>query len=190
MGFIDVFLIGVALSMDAFAIAVCKGLCMRKLDKKQAVIIGLFFGGFQALMPFIGWFIGKQFERYISAFDHWVAFILLSIIGGKMLYETLTENGECDTCEYKTNYKELFVLAVATSIDALAAGVSFMGFSFGKAISSVSMIGVTTFVLSTLGVAVGNKFGTIYKRKAEIAGGIVLIFIGIKILLENYGIIF
>ena len=185
----ELILLAVALALDAFAVAVCKGLSMRKINHKYALIIGLFFGLFQALMPTIGWFLGKRFEAYITSFDHWIAFILLAFIGGKMIYECMTEKEEeCTSCESILDLKELTVLSVATSIDALAAGITFACLNVNIK-SSASLIGIITFALSYIGVAVGNKFGSKYKKKAELAGGIVLILIGGKILLEHLGIL-
>lgn len=192
MNFIEIFLIGAGLSMDAFAVSVCKGLGMRKIDRKYTVMIGLFFGVFQALMPLVGWFIGRRFEQYIISFDHWIAFVLLTFIGGKMLYDTLLGKGDDEQESFAgINYKELFVLAVATSIDALAVGITFafLGMNIANILPAVAIIGVTTVVLSIVGVFIGNRFGVVYKRKAEIAGGVVLILIGIKILLEHLGLI-
>lgn len=191
MGFAELFLIGVGLSMDAFAVSVCKGLNMReKINYKHAFIIALFFGGFQALMPAIGYFLGRNFEKYITAFDHWIAFGLLAFIGIKMIIDAVKEWNCEDKAEDsdKLDIKELFMLAVATSIDALAVGITFafLQVSIGAA---VSIIGVTTFVLSIVGVVIGNKFGSKYKSKAELAGGIILVLIGLKILLEHLGII-
>ena len=189
--FIELFLLGVGLSMDAFAVSVCKGLGMRKLNKKQAVIIGLYFGGFQALMPLIGWLLGSQFQKYITSIDHWIAFILLGFIGGKMIIEAVREWNEEETVEVMDapiDHKNMFVLAVATSIDALAVGITF-AFLNVSIMEACLIIGCTTFVLSVIGVVVGNFFGTRYKRKAEIAGGVILILIGLKILLEHLGII-
>ena len=190
MGFIELFLIGVGLSMDAFAVSVCKGLNMReKLNYRHAGIIALFFGGFQALMPLIGYFLGVNFESLIKSFDHWIAFVLLGFIGGKMIYEAVTEKDEEEeNGSGALNIKELFMLAVATSIDALAVGITFAFLSV-NIWSSISLIGVTTFILAFIGVILGNKFGSRYKSKAEIAGGIILILIGTKILLEHLGII-
>ena len=191
MGFIELFLIGVGLSMDAFAVSVCKGLNMReKLNIKHAGIIALFFGGFQAIMPLIGYFLGVNFESLIKSFDHWIAFVLLGFIGGKMIWEAVTEKDEEneDNADGSLNIKELFMLAVATSIDALAVGITFAFLSV-NIWSSVSIIGVTTFILAFIGVIIGNKFGSKYKNKAEIAGGAILILIGTKILLEHLGII-
>lgn len=188
MSFIEVFLTGIALSMDAFAVAVCKGLNMRKINHTYTLIIALFFGGFQALMPLIGWLLGKQFEAYIVNVDHWIAFILLGFIGGKMILEALKDEEEnCTSCE-SLDIKELFVLAVATSIDALAVGITFAIISV-NIWGAITTIGLTTFILSAIGVLVGNKFGSKYKNKAELAGGIILCLIGLKILLEHLGII-
>ena len=191
MGLWEVFLIGVGLAMDAFSVAVCKGLTMPKIDKKQTAVIALFFGGFQALMPFLGWALGKQFESYITAVDHWIAFILLGVIGGKMIYDVIKNNGkeeeeECCTCG-KLDLKELFTMAVATSIDALATGITF-AFLKVNILSAISVIGTTTFILAVIGVLLGHKFGAKWKDKASLAGGIVLILLGTKILLEHLGI--
>ena len=173
---IELFLIGVGLSMDAFAVSVCKGLGMEKINKKHAFLIGLYFGGFQALMPFLGWALGIRFQKYITSVDHWIAFFLLLFIGGKMVIEAVRDKDvqEIGAKDLPLDHKEMLLLAVATSIDALAVGITF---------------GCTTFVLSVIGVVVGNFFGTRYKRKAEIAGGVILILIGLKILLEHLGII-
>lgn len=192
MGFIELLLLAVGLSMDAFAVSICKGLKMRKINYGHACVIGAFFGGFQAIMPLIGWLLGKQFEKYITSIDHWIAFILLGIIGGKMVYEAI--KGEDDENEKDgekndvLDIKELFILAVATSIDALAVGITF-AFLKVSILPSILTIGVTTFLFSIIGVAIGNRFGAKYKSKAEVAGGIILILIGIKILLEGLGII-
>lgn len=186
MGFLELFLIGVGLSMDAFAVAICRGLKMTKLNYRQMSVIALFFGGFQALMPFIGWLLGSQFEQYIVKFDHWIAFVLLGFIGGKMIVEAFGKDDE-DCCD-ELNIKELFVLAIATSIDALAVGITFAFLKVQIGVA-VSIIGVTTFILSAVGVAVGHHFGARYKQKAELAGGIILILIGLKILLEHLGIL-
>lgn len=190
MGFAELFLIGVGLSMDAFAVSVCKGLNMRgKVNFKHAGVIALFFGGFQALMPLIGYFLGIGFEKYITKIDHWIAFLLLGFIGGKMIVEAIKEwNAEDKQEEDKLDIKELFILAVATSIDALAVGITFAFLSV-NIWSAISIIGVTTFVLSIIGVVIGNKFGSRYKSKAELVGGIILVLMGIKILLEHLGII-
>ena len=189
--FIELLLMGVGLAMDAFAVSVCKGLGMKKLNKKQAIVIGLYFGGFQALMPLVGWILGIQFQKYITSIDHWIAFILLGFIGGKMILEAVKEWNEEDIVEVKDqslDHRNMFVLAVATSIDALAVGITF-AFLQVPIVEAVSIIGITTFVISVIGVYVGNFFGNRYKKKAELAGGIILILIGLKILLEHLGIL-
>lgn len=189
--FIFLFLIGVSLSMDAFAVAVCKGLAMRKVNKKQCLVIALFFGGFQALMPFLGWLLGNQFESYITSIDHWIAFVLLGIIGGKMVVEAIRgkdENPEITQMDPPLNIKELFVLAIATSIDALAVGITFAFLEVPIA-EAIVIIGSTTFIISIVGVYIGNFFGNKYKNKAELVGGVILILIGLKILLEHLGIL-
>lgn len=184
-------LMGVGLAMDAFAVSVCKGLAMRKVNKKQALMIGLFFGGFQALMPFIGWALGIQFESYITSIDHWIAFILLGFIGGKMIVEAVKpedENVEIKEMDPPLNIKEMFILAIATSIDALAVGITFAFLDY-PIVEAITIIGITTFVISILGVYIGNFFGSKYKQKAELAGGIILVLLGLKILLEHLGIL-
>ncbi|MBU3876979.1 manganese efflux pump MntP family protein [Faecalicatena sp. AGMB00832] len=185
MGFIELFLLAVGLSMDAFAVSVCKGLAMRRITIQKASIVGLWFGGFQALMPLVGYFLGVQFQDKITAIDHWIAFILLGIIGINMVREALS--GDCENTSDSLDVKTMFVLAVATSIDALAVGITF-AFLQVEIIPAVSFIGVTTFILSAAGVKIGNVFGTKYKAKAELAGGVILILLGIKILLEHLGI--
>lgn len=184
-------MIGVGLSMDAFAVAICKGLNMRKLDKVQTLVIAFFFGGFQALMPFVGWLLGKQFEAYITSFDHWIAFVLLAFIGGKMIWDVFKGDDKDESCceeGAKLDVKELFMLAIATSIDALAVGISF-AFLQVNIVSAITLIGCTTFVISAAGVFIGHKFGSKYEDKASLAGGIILILIGLKILLEHLGIL-
>ena len=186
MGMMELFLIAVGLSMDAFAVSVCKGLSLGKIKVKHMCIAGLWFGGFQALMPAIGYFFGSFFTDFITTFSHWIAFALLLIIGGNMVKEALgNEEEEMDAA---MDMKSMFVLAIATSIDALAVGVSF-AFMQVQIVWAVLFIGVITFVLSAIGVKVGCLFGTKYKSKAELAGGIVLILIGLKILLEGLGIL-
>ena len=180
--FIELFLMGVGLSMDAFAVSICKGLGMRKVNKKQALVIGLFFGGFQALMPFVGWLLGSQFEKYITSIDHWIAFILLGIIGGKMIKDSFAT--ESENCNDDVSFKTMFVLAVATSIDALAVGITF-AFLNVNVILAVSLIGIITFCLSVIGTKIGSQFGDTYERKAELVGGCILILLGTKILLEH-----
>lgn len=191
MTLIDVFFIGIGLSMDAFAVAVCKGLCMKKLNYKHTVVIALFFGGFQALMPLLGFYLGTFFESYITQCDHWIAFLLLLYIGGKMLFDAIKENDDDIVLpmDAKLDIKELVLMAVATSIDALAVGITFAFYISTKIFCNIAIIGITTFVLSFIGVAIGNKFGTKFKRKAEIAGGIILMLIGLKILVEGIGIL-
>lgn len=187
MGFLELTLIAVSLAMDAFAVSLCKGLSMTKLNMKNAAIIALFFGGFQALMPLTGWMLGVQFESYIKSFDHWIAFGLLLLIGGKMIYEVFKKDSCPAKCADSIDYKELLVLAVATSIDALAVGVTF-AFLSTSIVPAVSLIGVITFGISFAGIFIGHKFGAKFKSKAEFAGGLVLILIGTKILLEHLGV--
>ena len=191
MGFLELALIGVGLSMDAFAVSICKGLSMRKVDKKYMLVLAAFFGGFQALMPTLGWFLGSQFQTYITAIDHWIAFILLTLIGGKMILDVIKEKGEneevCPDDSVRIDLKEFFLLAVATSIDALAVGITF-AFLQVKLASSVTIIGCITFCFTIAGVLIGNVFGTKFKDKATILGGVILIAICVKILLEHLGI--
>lgn len=189
MGLFELFLIAVGLSMDAFAVSICKGLNMRRMNYCHAGIIALFFGVSQALMPTIGWILGKQFESYITSIDHWIAFILLGFIGINMLRETLGEDEDLtEMPQEHLDLKELFMLAIATSIDALAVGITF-AFLQVKIAPAVCLIGITTFIISFAGVGIGHQFGRRYEKKAEIAGGIILIFIGLKILLEHLGIL-
>ena len=190
MGILELFLIGVGLSMDAFAVAICQGLCMPKLNLRHGAIIVLFFGGFQALMPFLGWVLGSQFANYIQNIDHWVAFVLLALIGGNMIREALSPEDEETACavDYRLDYKQLLMMAIATSIDALAVGVTF-AFLRVKIVPAITLIGCTTFCLSLVGVVVGNFFGARYKRRAEFTGGIILVLLGLKILLEHLGIL-
>ena len=190
MGFLELLLIGVGLSMDAFAVAVCQGLCMPRLNLRFALVIALFFGGFQALMPFAGWLLGAQFAGYIQQIDHWLAFVLLAVIGGKMLWEAFTEDedeGDGKDAE-KIDLGEYLILAIATSIDALAVGISFAALSV-YIVPAVSLIGVTTFIFSVAGIAIGHTFGARYEKPATIVGGVVLVLIGLKILLEHLGIL-
>jgi putative Mn2+ efflux pump MntP len=186
MSFLEILIIGVSLSMDAFAVAVCAGLKMRKIDYKQAVRIAFFFGGFQALMPAIGWGLGRFFESYVDSVDHFIAFGLLAFIGGKMIYDAIKEGDTCDVLDLST--KTLTVLAVATSIDALAVGVTFGLDPSIRITSSAFIIGLTTFVISFAGVAIGNLFGTRFRAKAQIVGGVMLILVGLKILLQGIGL--
>ncbi len=189
MSIYEILILAVALAMDAFAISVCKGLAMHKINYTHTAIIALFMGFFQALMPTIGWLLGSGFQSFIQEFDHWIAFVLLAFIGGKMIYECLTNKDEQE-CKKESilDVKELFILAIATSIDALATGVTF-AFLKVNIVLSVILIGCITYVICFCGVIIGNKFGIKYKSKAEIAGGIALVLLGLKILLEHTAII-
>lgn len=188
MGFLELFLIAVGLSMDAFAVAVCTGLSMQQRSLKKSMIVGLYFGSFQAVMPLIGYFLGSQFADKIVELDHWVAFILLAFIGARMIKESFEkDNIDCIDCieeEVSLDFKTMFPLAVATSIDALAVGISFAFLSV-RILPAVTFIGVTTFLLSMLGVRIGNVFGARFEKKAELLGGVILILIGLKIFLEH-----
>ena len=184
MGLIELFLIAVGLSMDAFAVSVCKGLAMPKCTFKKAAIVGLWFGGFQALMPAIGYILGAQFQEAIASIDHWIAFVLLALIGGNMIHEALDNDEE--EADASLDVKTMFLLAVATSIDALAIGITF-AFLKVNIIPAVCFIGIVTFIIYFAGVKIGNVFGARYKNKAEIVGGIILILLGLKILLEHLG---
>lgn len=198
MGFVEVLLIGIGLSMDAFSVSVCKGLIARKFSWKTALTCGLWFGFFQALMPLVGYFLGSQFEQYITAVDHWIAFGLLFLIGSNMIREAVFGKDEdeksviarSDATKQSTplSFKTMLLLAIATSIDALAVGISFACIQV-KIWSSVLIIGLTTFVFSVLGVKIGNVFGSKFEKSAGIIGGIILILIGLKILLEHLGIV-
>lgn len=188
MSLVELFFIAVGLSMDAFAVSVCKGLATPKVSSKHFLIAGLWFGGFQALMPAIGYLLGSTFENFITAFDHWVAFVLLGFIGINMIKEAL-EKDCCDDADASFAVKAMFLLAIATSIDALAVGITFALLPDVNILAAVSFIGITTFLLSGVGIKVGNVFGLKYKSKAELAGGIILILMGVKILLEHLGII-
>lgn len=196
MDFVTLIVLAVGLSMDAFAVSVCKGLAMPKITFGKSLIAGLWFGGFQALMPFIGYVLGVQFESFINAVAPWVAFVLLVIIGGNMVRESLSKKEETVTDNLKM--REMFILAVATSIDALAIGITFACVSvaitttlgeFLNTILGCLLIGVITCIISMAGVKIGNVFGTKYKNKAECGGGIILILLGLKILLEHFGIL-
>lgn len=172
--------------MDAFAVSVCKGLAMKKLSWKKAVVIGLWFGGFQALMPALGYLLGTRFERYVTAIDHWIAFVLLVLIGANMIREALSADEE--KANDSVDVKTMFLLAVATSIDALAVGITY-AFLQVRIVPAVSFIGIITLVLSVTGVKIGNVFGLKYKTRAEIFGGVILILMGLKILLEHLGLL-
>lgn len=186
MGFVEIFLIAVGLSMDAFAVSICKGLSVKKLSAKHALTAGAYFGGFQALMPLIGFLLGFKFERFIVSIDHWIAFVLLALIGGNMIKEALSNEEE--NIDGSFSFKTMLPLAVATSIDALAVGISF-AFLGVDIVTAAVLIGVTTFVISAAGIVIGNIFGARFKKSAEIAGGVILILIGLKILLEHLGVI-
>ena len=185
MSILDLFILAVGLSMDAFAVSVCKGLSLGKIKPKHMCIAGAWFGGFQALMPLIGYFLGSFFAEMIEKYDHWVAFVLLAIIGGNMIKESFGKDEKVDS---SMDVKSMLLLAIATSIDALAVGVTF-AFLQVQIVPAVSFIGVITFIFSALGVKIGSLFGTKYKSKAEFFGGIVLVLIGIKILLEGIGVL-
>lgn len=186
MGILEIVLISMGLAMDAFAVAVCKGLSMKKMSWKKAIIIGLYFGVFQAIMPVIGYFLGVSFQELVTKIDHWIAFALLALIGINMIKEAFDKDSEAvnDSIDVKT----MIILAIATSIDALAVGITFAFLKVNLALA-VSTIGIIAFVLSVIGVKIGNKFGDKYERKAELAGGIILILMGLKILIEHLGII-
>ena len=195
MGFLELFLLAIGLSMDAFAVSVCKGLAMKKVTFRNAAICGVWFGGFQALMPFIGYLLGSGFEKYINAVAPWIAFVLLALIGGNMIREALSKDDE-DTSA-ALDVKTMFLMAVATSIDALAVGITFAcvpveiiaASPLVNTLVAVCLIGATTFVLSCAGVKAGSVFGSRYKSKAEFVGGTILILIGVKILLEHLGVL-
>ena len=187
MSFVEILLIGIGLSMDAFSVSICKGLTTKRFSWKMALICGLWFGFFQALMPMIGYFLGAQFEQFITSVDHWIAFGLLFLIGANMIREALSKKTE-NVSDAGLGFKTMLLLAIATSIDALAVGISFACIQV-KIWSSVLIIGVTTFLFSILGVKIGNVFGSRFEKSAGIIGGIILILIGLKILLEHLGII-
>ena len=182
MSIAELFLIAVGLSMDAFAVAVSKGLSMQKMSLKNAAIVGLYFGGFQGFMPFLGYLLGSRFQSAITAYDHWIAFVLLAVIGGSMIKESM--DPEAEACDASLAVKDMTILAIATSIDALAVGVTF-AFLQVQILPAVSFIGVITFVLSMVGVKTGVVFGARYKSRAELTGGLILILMGLQILLEH-----
>ena len=186
MDLLTLLTLAVGLAMDAFAVSICKGLAMREKVLKKGIIVGLWFGGFQALMPTIGFFLGTQFKDQITSIDHWIAFVLLGLIGINMVKEALSNDEE--QADDSIAVKEMFMLAVATSIDALAVGITF-AFLNVHIVSAALMIGVCTFLISFVGVKIGNIFETKYKSKAELAGGIILIFLGFKILFEHLHIL-
>lgn len=189
MGITELILIAIGLAMDAFAVSVCKGLATQKIRPKHYIICGAWFGGFQALMPIIGYFLGSAFDKYITSIDHWIAFILLSVIGISMIREALSKESDSENDSFTA--KTMFLLALATSIDALAVGITFafMIERISELVFAVSSIGIITFALSAIGIKIGNLFGLRYKAKAELAGGVILIIIGIKLLLEGVGLI-
>ena len=185
MGIIEIFLIGLGLAMDAFAVSICRGLSVKKINLKKICVIGSYFGIFQAGMPALGYFLGKSFETYVIQIDHWIAFILLSFIGINMIREALSKEIEENNSDL--SFKTMLILAVATSIDALAVGITFAFLKVDIMLSSL-IIGITTFIISSIGVIIGNKFGNKYGKRAELFGGIILIIIGAKILLEHLGL--
>lgn len=186
MGVLELLVLSVGLAMDAFAVSVCKGISMKKMNWKKAIIIGLYFGGFQALMPTIGYFLGAAFQSLITSIDHWIAFILLGIIGGGMIKESFGDDEENRNDD--VSFKTMIVLAIATSIDALAIGITF-AFLNVNLVLAISLIGIITFILSVFGTKIGNRFGDKYEKKAEFLGGVILVLLGIKILLEHLGVI-
>lgn len=187
MGIVELFITAVALSMDAFAVSMCKGLATANVKMKHMALAGIWFGGFQGLMPLIGYLLGSTFESYITAYDHWIAFALLAFLGGKMIWEALTAGDEPANGSFSV--REMFLMAVATSIDALAVGVTFALLPDVKIGWAVTFIGVLTFLLSAFGVKLGSIFGEKFKSKAEFAGGAILILMGLKIFLEHLGVL-
>lgn len=191
MGIVELLLLAVGLSMDAFAVSVCKGLGMKKVTLKAQCTCGVWFGGFQALMPLVGFLLGTLFAAAIQAVDHWIAFALLALIGVNMLREAL-EKHDCDCCKESSadlSVKTMFVMAIATSIDALAVGISLAMAGNVNIVLAVVLIGMTTFLLSALGVKIGNIFGVRFEKKAQCAGGVILVLLGVKILLEHLGVL-
>lgn len=188
MSVLEILILAVGLSMDAFAVSICKGLAVKRIDMGKAGIVGLWFGGFQALMPMIGYFLGSRFSNAIQSIDHWVAFILLSLIGANMIREAMSKDEDAGRDSGSLSFKIMLMLAVATSIDALAAGITFAFLDVDIALAA-GMIGCTTCIISMAGAKVGSVFGTKYKSKAEMTGGAMLILLGLKILLEHTGIL-
>lgn len=186
MGVVEILLISLGLAMDAFAVSICKGLSMKKLDWKKAIIIATYFGAFQGLMPILGFFFGSTFGDFVVQVDHWIVFFLLVFIGGNMIKEAFDD--ELEKCNDNVDFKTMIVLAIATSIDALAVGITFAILETNIWVSAI-LIAVITFFISLLGVKIGNKFGNKYQNKAEFAGGLILILLGTKILLEHLGIL-
>jgi putative Mn2+ efflux pump MntP len=189
MGFGELFLLAIGVSMDAFAVSICKGLAVQKTRLREMATCGIWFGGFQALMPLIGFFLGALFYNAISAFDHWIAFGLLAIIGANMLKESLEKCDCCETTDASFGFKTMFVMAIATSIDALAVGISLAMAGNVNIWAAIALIGIVTGIMSGIGVKIGNVFGSRFEKKAEIAGGVILILLGLKILLEHLGVI-
>lgn len=187
MGLIELFVLAVGLSMDAFAVSICKGLATKEVSVKQMCLAGLWFGGFQALMPLIGYLLGSAFAKAITSFDHWIAFALLAFIGGNMIKEAFSKEEDEEKVNDSFGVKTMFIMAIATSIDALAVGVTFAFLSV-QIVPAVSFIGIITFLFSFVGVKLGNLFGAKYEKKAQLAGGIILILIGVKLLLEHLGV--
>lgn len=186
MGLLELLILAVGLSMDAFAVSVCKGLATGQVKPKHMAITGAWFGGFQALMPFIGYILGAAFEKYVTKIDHWIAFVLLGAIGVNMIKESFSKEENAADCDF--GFKTMLLMAIATSIDALAVGITFALLPDVNIIAAVSFIGVITFILSAVGVKVGCVFGAKYKSKAEFAGGAILVILGVKILLEHLGV--
>ena len=186
MTIVEILLIAIGLAMDAFAVSICKGISFKKMNWKKAIIVGLYFGIFQALMPVIGYLLGSTFESFITEIDHWIAFGLLGLIGLNMIKEAFSKENE--SCNDSVDYRTMIVLAIATSIDALAIGITF-AFLKTNIIISALLIGIITFAVCVVGVKIGNKFGDRYERKAEVVGGLILILMGIKILIEHLGLI-
>ena len=189
MGLLELLLLAVGLSMDAFAVSICKGLSMKKATVKAGAVCGAWFGGFQALMPLIGYFLGTRVAAAIESFDHWVAFGLLAIIGINMLKEAFSKECDCEDHDADLSVKTMFVMAIATSIDALAVGISLAMAGDVNIIAAVALIGIITFLFSAVGVKIGNIFGSRFEKKAQAAGGMILILLGIKILLEHLGVL-
>lgn len=183
MGILELFILAVGLSMDAFAVSICKGLATAEVKPKHSIIVGLWFGGFQALMPLIGYFLGTSFEKYVTPIDHWIAFILLGAIGANMIKEAFGEEGGKEDCSFA--FKTMFTMAIATSIDALAVGITLALLPEINIGAAVGFIGVVTFIFSAVGIKLGNVVGGKYRCKAELVGGVILIVLGLKILIEH-----
>lgn len=186
MGVLELLLLSLGLAMDAFTVSICKGISMRKMNWKKAIIIGLYFGGFQALMPTLGYFLGTAFQSLVTSVDHWIAFVLLGIIGGEMIKESFEIDSENQNDD--VSFKTMIILAIATSIDALAVGITFAFLNVNLGLA-VGLIGIITFILAVAGTKIGNRFGDKYEKKAEFVGGVILILLGVKILLEHLNII-